>query len=249
MNMDKYYDGVIEEALEGFKRLNNTDQVEQKVFKVPVANWEINVVRGKVLEKATISRVKLETKHPVTGEDTRFNALQAKVYPLNPRIPVLIFIIEHMISGDKTFFSGMMDVIPAVPIEEDLRFLGTEMKKVAEKHGEDYEALREKGAKIFKLEQWERPINAGVGIHNPTDKERVDMIKEEGEVWLRSYLKVVEKRVNEPYTDEDVELMNLIRAKIMEYYYLGDISLPEAIKLGIPLEAINLMLVAPTLRF
>ncbi len=62
-------------------------------------------------------------------------------------------------------------------------------------------------------------------------------------------MKVVEKRINEPYNDEDVELMNLIRARIMEYYYLGDISLPEAMKLGVPLEAINLMLVAPTLRF
>ncbi len=92
-------------------------------------------------------------------------------------------------------------------------------------------------------------IKKGVGIHNPTEKERVDMIKEEGEVWLRSYLKVVEKRINEPYNDEDVELMNLIRARIMEYYCLGDISLPEAMKLGVPLEAINLMLVAPTLRF
>ena len=83
----------------------------------------VNCSRGKVLEKATISRVKLETKHPVTGEDTRFNALQAKVYPLNPKIPVLIFIIEHMTASDE-FYSGMMDVIPAVPIEEDLRFLG-----------------------------------------------------------------------------------------------------------------------------
>ncbi len=92
-------------------------------------------------------------------------------------------------------------------------------------------------------------IKKGVGIHNPTEKELVDMIKEEGEVWLRSYLKVVEKRINEPYNDEDVELMNLIRARIMEYYYLGDIALPEAMKLGVPLEAINLMLVAPTLRF
>ena len=43
--------------------------------------------------------------------------------------------------------------------------------------------------------------------------------------------------------------MNLIRARIMEYYCLGDILLPEAMKLGVPLEAINLMLLAPTLRF
>lgn len=248
MDMNKYYNEVTEEALEGFKRLNNTDQVERKKYEVPSSTWEINVVRGKVLEKATISRVTLDTKHPITGDDTHFNALQAKVYPANPKIPALIFIVEHMTAQDE-FFSGMMDVIPAVPIEEDLRFLGSEIKKVAEKHGEDYEALRQKGAKIFKLEQWEKPINAGVGIHNPTAKERVDMIKEEGQVWLRSYFNVVEKRVKEPYTDEDVERMNSVRARILEYYYLGDISLPEAIKLGIPLEAINLMLIAPTIHY
>ncbi|MCK5423508.1 MAG: hypothetical protein KAJ08_15155, partial [Deltaproteobacteria bacterium] len=88
-----------------------------------------------------------------------------------------------------------------------------------------------------------------VGIHNPTEKERMDMIKEEGQVWLRSYLNVVEKRVHEPYTDEDVNRMNSVRARILEYYYLGDISLPEAMKLGIPLEAINLMLIAPTIHY
>jgi coproporphyrinogen III oxidase len=184
----------------------------------------------------------------MTGDDTHFHALQSKVYPANPKIPILVFIIEHMVAQDD-FFSGMMDVISPVPIEEDLSFLGAEMKKVAEKHGEDYEPLRDKGAQIFKLDPWEKPINAGVGIHNPTAKERVEMIKDEGQVWLSSYLKVVEKRINEPFTAKDVEQMNAIRARILEYYYLGDISLPEAMKLGIPLEAINLMLLAPAIRY
>jgi coproporphyrinogen III oxidase len=170
------------------------------------------------------------------------------VYPANPKIPILVFIIEHMVAQDD-FFSGMMDVIAPAPIEEDLSFLGAEMKKVCEKHGEEYEPLRDKGAQIFKLEPWAKPINAGVGIHNPTAKERVEMIKEEGQVWLSSYLRVVEKRINEPFTDDDVERMNAIRARILEYYYLGDISLPEAMKLGIPLEAINLMLLAPAIRY
>jgi hypothetical protein len=98
MDMDKYYTEVTKEALEGFKRINNTDKVEQKKYELPSATWTINVVRGKVLEKATISRVMLTTKHPITGEDTDFNALQAKVYPANPKIPVLIFIIEHMVT-------------------------------------------------------------------------------------------------------------------------------------------------------
>ena len=248
MDMSTYYAEMTKKALEGYKRINNTDRVENKKYEVPNATWDVDVVRGKVLEKATVTRVSLRTKHPVTGEDTRFHALQSKVYPANPKIPVLVFIIEHMVAQDD-FFSGMMDVIAPAPIQEDLTFLGGEMKKVCEKHGEEYEPLRDKGAQIFKLEPWKKPINAGVGIHNPTAKERVEMIKEEGQVWLSSYLKVVEKRINEPFTDDDVERMNAIRARILEYYYLGDISLPEAMKLGIPLEAINLMLLAPVIRY
>jgi coproporphyrinogen III oxidase len=248
MDMSNYYAEMTEKALEGYRRINNTDQVENKKYEVPNATWDVNVVRGKVLEKATVTRVSLRTKHPLTGDDTHFHALQSKVYPANPKIPILVFIIEHMVAQDD-FFSGMMDVIAPAPIQEDLTFLGAEMKKVCEKHGEEYEPLRDKGAQIFKLEPWEKPINAGVGIHNPTVKERVEMIKEEGQVWLSSYLKVVEKRINEPFTDEDVEQMNAIRARILEYYYLGDISLTEAMKLGIPLEAINLMLLAPAIRY
>ena len=248
MDMTPYYNQMVEEALSGFKRLNNTTQVEHKKWEIPIATWEVNVVRGKVLEKATVSLVTLNTKHPETGEDTRFHALQAKVYPASPKIPILIFIIEHMTASDE-FFSGMMDVIPAVSIAEDLSFLGAEMKKVAEKHGEDYEALRHKGAQIFKLPLWDKPINAGVGIHNPTAKERVDMIKEEGQVWLKSYFKIVEKRLNEPYGNQDLELMNVVRRRVLEYYYVGDISLRIANQMGVPLEAINLMLLAPTLHY
>jgi coproporphyrinogen III oxidase len=248
MDMSSYYSEMTEKALDGYKRINKTDKVEHKVYEVPNATWDVKVVRGKVLEKATVTSVRLKTKHPMTGDDTQFHALQSKVYPANPKIPILVFIIEHMLAQDD-FFSGMMDVISPVPIKEDLSFLGAEMQKVAEKHGEDYEPLRDKGAQIFKLEAWEKPINAGVGIHNPTDKERVEMIKEEGQVWLSSYLKVVEKRINEPFADEDIEQMNAVRARILEYYYLGDISLPEAMKLGIPLEAINLMLLAPAIHY
>jgi coproporphyrinogen III oxidase len=248
MDMSSYYSEMTEKALDGYKRINKTDQVEHKTYEVPNATWDVKVVRGKILEKATVTTVSLKTKHPMTGDDTQFHALQSKVYPANPKVPILVFIIEHMLAQDD-FFSGMMDVISPVPIQEDLNFLGAEMKRLAEKHGEDYEPLRDKGAQIFKLEAWEKPINAGVGIHNPTDKERVEMIKEEGQVWLDSYLQVVGKRINEPFTDEDVERMNAIRARILEYYYLGDISLPEAMKLGIPLGAINLMLLAPTIHY
>jgi len=248
MDMNEYYNEITEKALTGYKKINGTDQVENKKWEIPVASWEINVIRGNVFEKATVAEVRIHTKHPRTGEDTHFHALQSTVYPVSPRVPILIFIIEHMVAQDH-FFSGMMDVIPTVRIEEDMEFLSEEMKKVTTKHGQEYEPLRKKGHEIFKLPTWEKPIGAGVGIHNPTDKALVAMIKDEGRIWLDAYLKVVEKRKDESYSHEDLKNMNHIRCNLHEWYYLADESLPAANNLGVPMEAINLMIAPPTMHY
>jgi coproporphyrinogen III oxidase len=248
MDMNEYYNEMIEKLLAGYKKINGTDQVENKKWELPIASWDVSVIRGKVFEKATVSRVRIHTKHPDTGEDTHFHALQSKVYPVSPRIPILVFIIEHMTAQDD-FFSGMMDVIPTVRIEEDMEFLSSEMKKVTAKHGQEHEPLRKKGYEIFKLPTWEKPIGAGAGIHNPTDKALVEMIKEEGRIWLDAYLKIVEKRKDEPYKDEDLKKMNSIRCNLHEWYYLGDKSLSVANQMGVPMEAINLMIAPPTMHY
>jgi hypothetical protein len=49
IDMGEYYNEVEEIALEGFKRLNATDHVEQKKWDVgAVGSWEVSVVRGEV---------------------------------------------------------------------------------------------------------------------------------------------------------------------------------------------------------
>jgi coproporphyrinogen III oxidase len=248
MDVEGYFSEATNLGLDNFKRLNDTTEVDQKNWKTPVGSWNVSVVRGKVLEKATVARAVISTKHPDTGKDTRFDALQFKAYPASPKIPVLLFVQEHLISeGDA--FSGMVDVAPAVRNEEDLRFLGAEAKKITEKHGEDYEALRKKMASIYKLEQWEKPVNAGVGIHMPTVKERFELIKEMGLHWLRSYFSIVEKRQGESYSEEDVALRDAVQARILEYYLLGDRSILIAVKLGVPTEPMTLSLLGPNIRY
>jgi coproporphyrinogen III oxidase len=249
MDVNEYKIAAQETALEGFKRLNNTSQVEHRKFDFPSGSWEVNVVRGKVLEKATFSRVKLFTKHPYTGEDTQFDTIQAKAYPANPKVPILLFVQEHMVSGDKTFFSGMVDVAPVAAREEHLRFLDAEIRKIVERHGADFQALRKKEENIYKLEQWAKPVNGAVGIHMPTEKELFGLIRDAGLNWLKLYCTVVEKSQNEPFTSEDMALRDSVWSKIMEYYYLGDISINAGLKIGIPLEATNLSLLAPTLKY
>jgi coproporphyrinogen III oxidase len=249
MDMEGYFSEVKAVAVEGFKRLNDTTQVEHKKWEVPVGSWDVSVVRGKVLEKATLSHILLNTKNPLTGEDTRFDVVQAKVYPASPKIPILLFNVEYRAAAKEQKFAGMLDVVPVAAHEEDLNFLADGLKNVVEKHGVDHEPLRKKVENIYKMDQWEHGINAGIGMYLDLTKEQLDLIKEAGFQWITSYFTIAEKREKETATSEEVALMDSARARIMEYYFLGDMSITVAQKIGVPLEALTLGTLAPTIRY
>ena len=78
---------------------------------------------------------------------------------------------------------------------------------------------------------------------------RLALVKEAGLTWLESYFEIVEKRKREQFTEKQNALMYAVRARIMEYYLLKDISVKVAQKLGVPLEALSLAHFAPTIRY
>jgi len=249
MDMEGYYSEVKEVALEGFKRINDTTQVEHKKWEVPVGSWEVSVVRGEVLEKAALSHILINTKNPATGEDTHFDVIQAKVYPASPKIPILLFNVENRAAGKADKFEGMLDIVPVAAHEEDMNFMADGLTKVIAKHGEDHETLRKKVQNLYKMDQWEKGINAGIGIYLDLTLEQFDLLKEAGFQWIASYFTIVEKRKKETATSEEVVLMDSARARIMEYYFLGGMSISVAQKIGVPLEALTLGTIAPTLRY
>jgi len=248
MEMKNYFSQLNQTALEGFKRLNKTDRIEHKLWKVPAGSWEVNVVRGKVLEKAATSRIILTTKNPLTDEDTRFNVFQVKIYPASPKIPVMLFNMENRVAGDD-IFAGFLDVAPAAARKDDLKFLQTKIKKVTEKYRQDYEALRAKLKDMYWMESWGKALNAEIGIRLELGSDQAALVKEAGLNWLASYFEVVEKRKRERFTEKQSAQMYAVRARIMEYYLLKDISVKVAQKLGVPLEALSLAHFAPAIRY
>ena len=248
MSLENYFTEVRKEALESFKRLNDTSKVEQKRWDGPLGIWDIHVVRGKVLKKATIARIVIETKHPDTGEDAVFDTIQAKVYPVSPRAPILIFNLEHMAGKEKRFL-GMLDVAPVVVVKEDLDRVRTEMKSVTETHGENYEALSTQMANIYKLNQWKSPLNGGIGISLMLPDTKSSLVQEAGFQLLRTYVSIVEKRKTEPYSKADRALRDAVWTRMVEYYFLGDQSFIVAVKQGAPLEALTLSFLPPSVRY
>ena len=118
--MEEYYKELKEAALENFKRINETAQVEDKNLKFSAGRLHINVVRGPVLEKAATARLQLQTKNPTTGEDTQFDIFQIKIYPSSPKIPIILFNMENRLTKEDRF-GGFLDVAPVAADVNDVR--------------------------------------------------------------------------------------------------------------------------------
>lgn len=248
MEMEKYYSEVKETAIEGFKQLNKTRQVEEKSWEIPAGRLDISVVRGKALEKAATARIRLNTKNPATGEDTRFDIFQIKTYPANPKSPIILFNMENRSAQEDRFY-GFLDVAPVAACNDDLDLLHSEIRNVASKYGGDYEALRKRVEGIYKMDHWDKALNAGIGMRLEISGEQVDFVQEVALTWVKSYLKIATERKNEPYTKEDETLMYSVRARIMEFYMLKDMSFKVIQKLGIPADVMGMIHFAPVIKY
>jgi coproporphyrinogen III oxidase len=248
MDMEKYYSQLRQTALNGFKKLNRSSRVKQGKWVIPAGSWEVSVVRGKVLEKATTTRIQLQTKSPATGEDTRFDVFQVKIYPANPKIPILLFNMENR-AGREDQFAGFLDVAPIAAFKGDLNFMQAGIRKLADKHGEDYEASRKKLDNVYKMDSWEEAVNAAIGLRLEFAREKADLVYEAGMLWLESFFTIAEKRKKERFNTKQEALMYFARARILEFYLLKDLSVRVAQQLGLPLEAIALGNFAPTIHY
>jgi coproporphyrinogen III oxidase len=230
------------------KRINRTGTIERKKWQLPVGSWDVSVVRGPIVEKATTTQIILNTKHPVTGEDTRFNVLQIMVYPANPKIPILLINIENRV-GKEDVFAGFLDVAPVAANSADLMMLQRRIQKITLDHGQNYEMLRSKLTNLYYMDTWERPINAEIGIRLELEGEAYDLLRNGTIDWIESYYEIVAKRGKERFTPRQESLMYNVRARIMEFYLLKDLSFRVAQKLGVPLEALSLGNFASCIRY
>lgn len=249
MDMESLHKEIKRLALGGFKRINKTKRVEHKRWVLPVGSWDVSVVRGGILEKATATHLVLNTKHPMTGEDTRFNVFQLMAYPAHPKIPILLFNMENRTGRENDICAGFLDVAPVASRKSDIGMLQNRIRKVAEKNGEHYETLRCKLKNMYYMDTWDGPLNAAAGIRLDLLPAQYALLREAVLSWVEGYFEIVEKRRKERFTEKEESLMYSVRARIMEFYLLKDLSVKVAQKLGVPLEALSLGNFAPVIKY
>ena len=230
------------------QQINRNRTIELKTWRVPFGSWDVAVMRGKIIEKASTTRIALATKHPVTGIDTQFKVFQVMVYPANPKIPILLINIENRV-GREDIFAGFLDVATVAALKSDLRMLQNRIRALAEDDNKDYEGLRSKLDNMYCRDGSDKPVNAGIGIRLDLNDRDYALVREGALCWIESYFEIVEKRRKESFTVRQELVMNQARARIMEFYLLKDISFKVALQLGVPLEALSLGNFAPCIRY
>ena len=248
MDMGHYYSRLQETSLAGFSRFNQSSQVEKQQVAFSAGTVDTSILRGNLLEKAATVRIRLTTKNPETGEDTRFDVFQIKVYPSNPKIPILLFNLENRVTREDRF-GGFLDVAPVAANPADLSFLTDGIQLLTEEYAIDYEPLRKRVVNMYKRDQWDSAVNAAVGIRLELTAEQFDFVSVAALKWLEWYFTIVETKRAAPHTVEDTKVMNQIRARILEFYMLKDMSFQIIQKLGVPLEIMAGAHFPPTLHY
>jgi coproporphyrinogen III oxidase len=248
MEMTPLHQEVRELAIGNFKRINRTRRVERKRWDLPVGSWDVSVVRGPVLEKAAVTQIILNTKHPVTGEATRFNVFQVMVYPASPKIPILLINVENRV-GKEDIFAGFLDVAPVSAAAAELRLLQNRIGKITRDHGLNYKMLRSKLRNLYYMDTWNKQLNAGIGIRLELKSEEYALLRDGTLGWIESYFEIADRRKKDRFTARHESIMYNVRARIMEFYLLKDLSFSVAQKLGVPLEALSFGNFAPCIRY
>ena len=246
--MNQFYRVLQDTSLAAFRRFNQSNQVETKRVEFSAGTVDTTVIRGHLHEKAATARIQLRTRNPETGEDTRFDVFQVKVYPSNPKIPILLFNLENRVTREDQF-GGFLDVAPVAASPADLNCLTDGIQLLTEEYAIDYEPLRKRVVNMYKRDQWDSAVNAAVGIRLELTAEQFDFVSVAALKWIEWYFTIVDTQRAAPYTVDDTSVMNQIRARILEFYMLKDMSFQIIQKLGVPLEVMAGAHFPPTLHY
>ena len=221
---------------------------------------EVNVLRGDVFEKATVSEISIDwpkaaktlvdLKLASESDAVRVRVLQIEIFPLSSLLPMGHFNIERFYAG-KNMLNTNMDVFPAATPKEDVDILRKQMSGVAEKYGKDQWQLSSGLAQQYNMEGWQQPLAARAGFQCKMIplEESFPMVRDGAEVFLKGYLEMVRKLKDSPCSSDDDVLKNQMRAHWLEYLLMKDGAVRMGREKGHPFEALRWMGLPPTIHY
>jgi coproporphyrinogen III oxidase len=231
--VDALYFGRIEE-------LNGGLELETRTMSSEYSDYDIKVARGAVIEKG--GRTLNITKKPTRSFQrdnlwSRYYLLD--VHPESPLVGMLhAAIVIQFFPDDTATIGGFLDVLETANREEDLAYMKQAMDQVYEKYGVDPAPSRRRKTTKVGGSFYLAPLMS-------VTEKNFSFMTEAYETMLEAYLTVVERRMNDPYTDQDLAAQDAMRKNWLEDRFFSD---PFTTSVT-PYEAWSLYSLPPEVKF
>jgi len=239
-------------------KMNGGSEKESRFRSTEYADYNAKAARGPVVQKG--GRLYSITKKPTRSFQkptvwSRFFSVNMHAKSPLAGMPHNAFVIQFYEDGGSSI-GGFLDVLPGATPEEDLLYIKEAMDAVYEKHGVDptpHRALSCKGddkAAAATVSTYRRKVACIGGsfylqpMLTVTD-ENFDFMTDAYETFLDSYLTMVEKRVDDPYTDEDLAAQDAMRLNWFEDRFFSDPFTRDVV----PYEIWSLHSLPPVVKF
>ncbi len=210
---------------------------------------------GKVFEKVGVNVSTVGGKFspefakqiPGADEDPSFFAtgISLVAHMANPHVPA-VHMNTRFLTTTKRWFGGGADLNPAIPCDEDTDAFHARLRAACAAHDPTFDSRFSKWAEeYFWLPH--RNLARGVGgifydrLEGHFD-EHFAFTRDVGEAFLDIFPQIVRKRMDTPYTDEDVETLLEFRGRYVEFNLLYDRGTLFGLKTGGNIDAILMSL-------
>ena len=251
MLTDQYLIDLKQRHIDTFCQYNNDKSVETKQCEFPtkVGQVEVNVMRGKIFEKATVSTICATVTIPGRDYQSTIQWLGVQAFPANPLAPMFMGVYEHVSEIGKEHTPGYYDIYPAVPFEEDRVYAQKEMEAVAQKHGRNFEDLAEGYKRMFQVKEVGSGVGYGVGMAFRPEEENFDYFHDASSTMFDVYFALVDKRKEIKFSPEHLEAMFKQRAEWVRFNFMDNRFFQGGIQFGVPAESFMLHFIPPVVKF
>jgi coproporphyrinogen III oxidase len=161
-----------------------------------------------------------------TGDELWATGISLIIHPLNPRVPTVHANFRMIHQGQKVWFGGGADLTPFYPHKEDFDYFHG-VWKAACAPSNTYEMMKNECDKYFINHHRGDEMRGVSGIffdhYNTGDLVNdMEMVMFLGNHFIKSYFPIVEKRMNESWTQEDEDFQLHRRGRYVEFNLLHD---------------------------
>ncbi|KIA76278.1 Coproporphyrinogen-III oxidase, aerobic [Parachlamydia acanthamoebae] len=219
--------------IQAFEKLEDGKTFERKPWPYHSGGGggEISVLRGKVFEKAAVNWSGVwGEKFPMNDDEGPFFATGVSLitHMSNPHAPTAHMNVRYIETANRAWFGGGYDLTPmGFPYEEDTLHFHSVARETLDQHGTHLYPLFSQNARDYFYiphMQIERGVGGIFFDHYNTGDVSHDfsMWKDVGETFTKALMPVLEKRVHQPFSDEEKEVQLKKRGHYVEFNLLYD---------------------------